>query len=127
MRLLDSDVLIDVLRGYPPALEWFASLEEIPAIPGFVVRELIQDATSKERVNRALRLVEPMPVVWPRPADCQWALTVFRTFHLSHGLGLLDSLIAACTIGHQASLLTFNSKHFRALPELDIEAPYSRA
>lgn len=124
--LVDTDILIDVLRGHPPALEWFSELEEVPAVPGFVVMELIQDAPDKARVEKALRLVEPMPIVWPAPIDCHWALMVYKDFHLSHGLGLLDSLIAACAIGHQATLLTFNAKHYRALPELDIEAPYSR-
>lgn len=124
--LVDTDILIDVLRGHPPALQWFSKLEEIPAVPGFVVMELIQDAPDKARVAKALRLVEPMPIVWPTPTDCHWALVVYKDFHLSHGLGLLDALIAACAIGHQGTLLTFNTKHYRALPELDLEAPYSR-
>ena len=37
MDLLDTDVLIDVQRGHPPALAWFAGLTELPTIPGFVV------------------------------------------------------------------------------------------
>ncbi|MGE0887360.1 MAG: type II toxin-antitoxin system VapC family toxin [Blastocatellales bacterium] len=43
MILLDSDVMIDLFRRFPPAVEWFGSLsadEEI-ALPGFVVMELI--------------------------------------------------------------------------------------
>ncbi len=46
--------------------------------------------------------------------------------HLSHGLGLLDSLIAACSIGYSATLLTFNCKHYRALSGLTIGQPYHR-
>lgn len=127
MRLLDTDILIDVLRGHAPALEWFARQEELPAVPGFVVMELIQDASDKHRVNKALKLVEPLAVVWPSATDCHWAISVFRTFHLSHGLGLLDSLIAACAVGRQATLLTFNGKHYRPLPELETEEPYLRS
>ena len=44
MDLLDTDVLIDLQRGHAPAVAWFASLTELPAVPGFVVMELIQDA-----------------------------------------------------------------------------------
>jgi len=36
MYLLDTDILIDVQRGYLPAIAWFSSLTEIPSIPGFV-------------------------------------------------------------------------------------------
>ena len=44
MYILDTDVLIDVQRGYAPAIEWFSNLEELPSVPGFVVMELIQDS-----------------------------------------------------------------------------------
>lgn len=41
MRLLDTDILIDVLRGHPPAVDWFGDLSELPSVPGFVVMEFI--------------------------------------------------------------------------------------
>ena len=43
MYLLDTDVLIDIQREYASALTWFATLPELPAVPGFVVMELVQD------------------------------------------------------------------------------------
>jgi predicted nucleic acid-binding protein len=42
MILLDSDIMIDFLRKYPPAINWLSSLEdEKIALPGYVVMELI--------------------------------------------------------------------------------------
>jgi predicted nucleic acid-binding protein len=73
-----------------------------------------------------LRLVAPLPVVWPTEADCDRALSDFAAYHLSHGLGLLDSLIAACAIGLSATLCTFNVKHYRIIPGLLLEQPYTR-
>lgn len=35
MYVLDTDILIDVLRGHQPAIIWFTNLQEIPIIPGF--------------------------------------------------------------------------------------------
>ena len=96
MYLLDTDVLIDIQRAYVPALTWFATLTELPAVPSLVVMELIQDAQNARQVRQALKLVPPLPVVWPTAADCQRALTDFIAYHLSHNLGLLDALIAAC-------------------------------
>ncbi len=126
MYLLDTDVLIDVQRGYTPALEWFGNLEELPFVPGFVVMELIQDAQNSRQVRQVLRLVEPLPVVWPTEGDCGRALSDFTDYHLSHNLGLLDSLIAACAIGLSATLCTFNVRHYRVVSGLDILRPYSR-
>jgi hypothetical protein len=124
--LVDTDVLVDVLRGHGPAVEWFDGLDELPAVPGLVVMELVQDADSKERMDRALKLVAPLPVVWPSEPDCEKALSDFREYHLSHGLGLLDSLIAACAVGSSASLCTFNVKHYRMVPDLQVMQPYKR-
>lgn len=64
MHLLDTDVLIDIQRGHPPAISWFASLPEIPSVPGFVVMELIQDAQNMQQVTKALKLVAPLPIIF---------------------------------------------------------------
>lgn len=126
MLLLDSDVLIDVQRGYAPAVAWFSELEELPSVPGFVVMELIQDASNSQRVRQTLKLVAPLPIVWPSEADCARALADFTAHHLSHRLGLLDSLIAACAIGRSATLCTFNAKHYRQVSGLMMSQPYGR-
>lgn len=126
MYILDTDVLIDVQRGYAPAIEWFSNLEELPSVPGFVVMELIQDSQNASQVRQALKLVEPLPVAWPTETDCERALSDFTDYHLSHNLGLLDSLIAACAVGLSATLCTFNVKHYQVVSGLDILQPYSR-
>lgn len=126
MVLLDTDVLIDVQRGHAPALAWFESLRELPSVPGLVLMELIQDAQNSRQVREALKMVGPLPVVWPSEADCVRALSDFTAYHLSHSLGLLDSLIAACAIGRSATLCTFNQKHYRVVPGLVTDQPYPR-
>ncbi len=124
--VLDTDVLIDVQRGHPAALAWFAGLPDLPSVPGIVVMELIQGAKDAKQVREALRLTAPLPVVWPTPADCQRALADFTAFHLSHGLGLLDALIASVAVGLSAELCTFNDKHYRVVPRLVTLQPYTR-
>ncbi len=126
MYLLDTDIIIDVQRGYSPALAWLATLTELPSVPGIVVMELIQDAHNAQQVRKALKLIAPLAVVWPTEADCNRALSDFAAYHLSHGLGLLDSLIAACATGLSATLCTFNVKHYQVVPGLLLEQPYAR-
>ncbi|MEL6606347.1 MAG: type II toxin-antitoxin system VapC family toxin [Cyanobacteria bacterium J06614_10] len=126
MYLLDTDILIDVQRGHTPAVAWFASLPEVPGIPGFVIMELVQGARDKQAVRKILELVAPLPVFWPTENDCARALSGFTTYHLSHNVGLLDALIAACAEGLSATLCTFNVKHYQVIPGLNIEQPYSR-
>ena len=126
LRMLDADVLIDIQRSHPNAVAWYASLSEYPTVPGLVVMELIQDAPSKREVEQALRLVRPLPIAWPTESDCQRALADFRILNLSQNLGLIDSLIAAATIGLGATLCTFNVKHYRNITGLALEQPYTR-
>lgn len=126
MYLLDTDLLIDIQRGHAPAIAWFTSLPEVPSVPSFVVISLIQDAQNTQQVRNALKLVAPLPLVWATEADCARALSDFTSYHLSHNLGLLDALIAACAVGRGATLCTFNLKHYRVVPGLITTQPYTR-
>ncbi len=126
MYIVDTDVMIDIQRGYEPALAWFASLPGLPSIPGFVVMELIQDAQNKQQVRQVLQLVAPLASVWPTESDCARALSDFTAYHLSHKIGLIDALIAASTVGRNATLCTFNLKHYKVISGLSMEQPYSR-
>ena len=81
MELVDTDVLIDIQRGHPPALAWFGGLTALPAVPGLVVMELIQDARNKKEVRAALKLTAPLQIVWPTEVDC--ARATFRLHNLS--------------------------------------------
>ncbi len=126
MLLLDTDILIDIQRGNLAAITWFSNLTELPTVPGFVMMELMQDAHNAQQIRQVLKLVAPLPIVWPTEADCNRALADFTNYHLSHSLGLLDALIAACAIGLSASLCTFNVKHYRVVPGLQIMQPYHR-
>lgn len=126
MYLLDTDVLIDIQRGHTPAVAWFSSLSDLPSVPGFVVMELIQSAKNSRQVHSAMKLIAPLRIVWPTDVDCNKALSDFMTNHLSHGLGLIDSLIAACAVGMSAELCSFNVKHYKCVPGLALSQPYDR-
>ncbi len=65
-------------------------------------------------------------VVWPTVDDMTRALEQYADLRLSHGLNLLDSLIAATAIGRGEMLGTFNLTHFRAVPDLVTVQPYER-
>jgi predicted nucleic acid-binding protein len=126
MDLVDTDVLIDVQRKHQPAVQRFSNLAQLPAVTGFVAMELIQDARNARELRQALKLIAPLTIVWPTEDDCSRALSDFAAYHLSHGLGLLDALIAACVVGQQAVLCSFNVKHYRIVPGLKIVQPHTR-
>jgi len=66
MLLLDTDIMIDVLRRYPPALAWLTSLGTAQlALPGYVVMELIQGCRNKAEQDQLERALTAFQIVWP--------------------------------------------------------------
>jgi predicted nucleic acid-binding protein len=126
MHLLDTDILVDVLRGHAPALAWFQQLAQIPAVPGLVVMELIQGCADKAQVQQVQALVAMLPRIWPTQVDCDRALSAFPQLHLRDGTGLLDVLVAETAIGQDATLCTFNLRHYRGIAQLKTEQPYAK-
>lgn len=128
MVLLDTDVAVDLLREYPPALAWLDSLGESEILlPGFVVMELIQGCRNRAEQEQLEAGLDSYILVWPSPAMCQEALSTFSRYHLSHGIGLLDALIAQIAIGLDLPLCTFNQKHYAVPPTLRTAQPYARS
>ena len=77
MIILDTDVMVDLLRGYPPAVAWMDSLGEAEiALPGFVVMELIQGCRNKHEQRMLQQRIAPYNVLWPGPEDCDQALDI---------------------------------------------------
>jgi len=127
MIALDTDVVIDVLRSYTPAIKWLIALnnEEV-AIPGFVAMEIIQGCRSKSEQLRVEHLMEQFLVVWPSSNACDAALTLFSEYHLSDSLGLLDAIVGQTALELGLPLHTFNQKHYRIIAGLQTVQPYSR-
>ncbi|KXK12114.1 MAG: Ribonuclease VapC19 [Chloroflexi bacterium OLB14] len=125
MILLDTDVMIDILRGYEPAKKWLESAEEI-GVPGIVVMELLQGCKNQKEQKQIEKALSSYSLFWPDENDCNRALAVFSSHHLSDNIGLLDALIAETANGVNAELATFNIKHYCVLRGLKTIQPYDR-
>lgn len=116
MNLVDTDVLVQYLRQDPKADTWFMSLSQLPAVPGFVSMELKWGCRNLQELASVNRLLRPLTVIWPSPSACEQADRIYGAAKLSHGIGILDALIAATAIENRATLYTFNLKHFAVVP-----------
>jgi len=126
--ILDTDIMIDVLRGYKPALAWFETVtEEVIGLPGFVIMELLQGCGTKSEQSKLLRQLEHFPILWPSPEDCTEALHHFAKLRLSHNIGVLDVLIGRIASSMELPLHTFNEKHYQGIPGLQTVQPYKKS
>ncbi len=128
MLLLDTDVMVDVLRRYPPAVEWLASLGEEPvSLPGLVALELLQGCRNLAEQKQVETVLRQYALYWPDRDDGARAFDDFVAYHLSHNLGLLDALIAETVVGLGGQLATFNTKHYSIISTLQAFQPYARS
>lgn len=127
MILVDTDVMVDVLRGYEPAIQWLNELQEQEiGVPGLVAMELLQGCQNAREQRQLEKTLAEYQLYWPDSEDCDRALRSFSAHHLSDNIGLLDALIAETVIGLNAELATFNVKHYRVLKGLHSIQPYKR-
>lgn len=112
--IIDSDVIIEVLRGNRRTTVWLSS----QAAAGIRVKyspvtraEIRAGARPKERASIS-RLFEAMSVVPIEAATGDIAGDQLARFSSSHGVQMGDALIAAAAIEHDEDLATFNAGHF---------------
>lgn len=123
--LLDTDVMVDVLRGHPPAVAWLAGLGSTAiSLPGLVAMELLQGCRNLAEQQRMEKHLLRFVLHWPNQADSLRALQDFAAYRLSHNLGLLDALIGQTAVGIGETLATFNVKHYAVISGLVTVQPY---
>lgn len=121
--LVDTDVLIWHLRGYPQATRRLDELSPL-TLSAISYLELLQGIRNKSELaalkamlqRRHAVLLPVTEAITTRATELMEALT------LSHGLQLGDALIAATALSHGHAVLTANLKHFLAVPGLRVEA-----
>jgi predicted nucleic acid-binding protein len=121
--LLDTSVLVDVLRQHPPAKVWFANQKQ-PGIPSMVWIELLQGVPNRIAEQRALRILSKFVRIDLTVSDVDWAIQQLSRYKLSHNIGGLDCLIASASHRLQVPLYTTNLKHFIPLLGSLAQKPY---
>jgi predicted nucleic acid-binding protein len=120
--LVDTDVLIWHLRGYPQATLQLDALPQLvmSCVSYFEILQGIRSKAELQAVKKMLaqRQAQVMPLT---PAITELAGIFLETLTLSHGLGMGDALIAATALEHKHGVLTANTKHFRAMSGLRLE------
>lgn len=113
--LLDTTVIIDLLRGYQPAVAWLRSQSEQLGLSPVVWLEVIEGAANRVDQEKAVRLLSHFNRIEVSAVDFDWAIRESLVFRLSHNIDMMDCLIAASAHRLERSLFTCNLKHFRPL------------
>ena len=120
--LVDTDVLIWYLRGYPSAAQRIDQLNKL-TISAVTWLELLQGMRNRAEMSAlqkslAKRQAEQLPLT---PEITERAIALMENLVLSHGMQMGDALIAATALEHELTVLTGNVKHFSAVQCLRTE------
>ena len=122
MILIDSDVLIEHLRGKEPARDWLmhARQESGPlAISTVSLTEIAGGMRSPER-REVMRLLGSMQRFEVTEQVAWRAATLMQEYRRSHSrIGLGDYLIAATALTEGLELATLNVRHYPMFRELE--------
>ena len=116
--LLDTDVLVDFLRGHNKAVAFVNTHSARIILSSIVVAELyagVKEDTEQVALQNFISLFRVVPV----NAEIGKAGGLYkRDYGKSHGVGLADAILAATAAAENAELKTLNTKHYPMLKGL---------
>lgn len=120
MTLFDTDVLIDVLRGDPMAVEVVerAGRTDRPALSAVSRMELLVGCRDKDEQRRLGRFLLRFETVHLNERVSARAVLLVERYRLSHGLQIPDALIAAAALEAGCRLISKNQKDSRFIDGL---------
>lgn len=123
--IVETSVIIDLLRSHPPAVDWYqAQAQPVLGITPIIWMEVIGGGQNKPERLRAARLLQRFTMTYFTQLDLDWAMQHQMMYELSHGIGMMDCLIASVSARLQILLLTHNLKHFTPLLGKLAQKPY---
>lgn len=117
--VVDTDVMVDYLRGQPQAVEFVRAHAQSIALSAIGVAELyagIKGQEEKAALDAFLRAVCIIPVTGDVAAR---AGLLKAQYGPSYGLGLADAIIAATVQAEECNLATLNVRQFPMLADLE--------
>lgn len=122
MLIIDTNVIVDYLRGEASALNFFEQTDDNLSVSVITVAELyagVKGTREEEIVESFMELFEIFPVT---NIIAKKGGEICNKYKARFGVGLADALIAATSIHHRLGLVTLNKKHFQMLDKIIV--PY---
>ncbi len=120
--LLDTDVLIEYLRGRPKAIEYLEGLTSDLYLSVISVAELFAGVEGDEEERSLKQFLLAFAILPVTEKVARLGGLYRRDFRSSHGTGLADALIAATAVENGTNLATFNRRHFPMVSRIAV--PY---
>lgn len=124
MVLLDTDILVDYLRNLPEAVDFISGQKDGIAVSPFTRMELTAGCADLKSQRTVVKMLDTFHQLETDHETVLLGIVFFENHRLSHGIGMVDALIAAAAVTHNMKLHTRNIKHYRCIRELELAKPY---
>lgn len=123
--LLDTDVIIEYLRGRDEAIRYVESLEGGLYVSAITVAELYSGVKGIDEEAALERFLDAFEVIPIDRALARLGGMCRQRNKPAHGTGLADAIIATSAESVGAALVTFNKRHFPMIK--NVVVPYRRS
>jgi predicted nucleic acid-binding protein len=110
--LVDTDVLIDFLRGYNKAVSFIEKFSSQIILSPIVVAELYAGVKGVDELAVLDNFISQFRVIPITSKIAKVGGLYKRDFNKSYGVGLADAILAATAENEKAELKTLNVKHY---------------
>ena len=110
--LIDTDVMVDFLRGHPKAVALVKQHSSRIILSSIVTAELYAGVRGSEELDTLDSLISLFRVVPVSPSLARTGGFYKRDYSKAHGVGLADAIVAATSEAEDAALKTLNVKHY---------------
>jgi predicted nucleic acid-binding protein len=118
--LLDTNVLIEILKGNEKTIQVVESLNVTLCISSITVMELYYGALNKAEIKKLERFTMLFKVLHLNEEVSMQATELIKTYAKSHTLDIPDSLIAATAVKNELTLFTYNTKDFKYINHIKL-------
>ena len=121
MVIFDTNILIEVHRGNLVVKEEIQHLQStVFYISAITTAEFLVGAKNKEDLKRIERQLSEYTSIPVNAGVTDIFVDLFRSYSLSHRRDIPDAFIAATALYYQLPLYTYNKKHFRFIPGIEL-------
>lgn len=122
--LIDSDILIDFLRGRLEAQKFFNQFKPPFYISYISKFEILAGSVNKTEMKLYEDFLSHFILLPITNEIIELAFQIFKEHFLRSKIGWQDAIIAASAIYYNIPLISRNKKHYAPITRLNFRAPY---
>ncbi|MBL8162510.1 MAG: PIN domain-containing protein [Anaerolineae bacterium] len=124
VAILDTTVIVHLLRKYKPALTWF-NTNQIYSITTVTWMEVMVGVPNKRAQADTLNLLNSFELLYVTQSDQDWAMQQIERLRFSNSVSMNDAMIAAVVYRLQVLLYSHNLKDMAPMIGALAVKPYS--